>query len=70
MLSVKEREAADTIFKVFGMTQLRIKPSLPRFAGKHSNHYEADKSDKCTVVDLRLGHFLYFLLPAPYSLLI
>jgi len=29
MLSVKAREAADTIFKVFGMTQLRIKPSLP-----------------------------------------
>jgi len=25
MLSVKAREAADTIFKVFGMTQLRIK---------------------------------------------
>jgi len=29
MLSVKARDAADTIFKVFGMTQLRIKPSLP-----------------------------------------
>jgi len=29
MLSVKAREATDTIFKVFGMTQLRIKPSLP-----------------------------------------
>jgi len=28
MLSVKAREAADTIFKVFSMTQLRIKPSL------------------------------------------
>jgi len=30
MLSVKAREAADMppIFKVFGMTQLRIKPSL------------------------------------------
>jgi len=26
MLSVKAREAANTIFKVFGMTQLRIKP--------------------------------------------
>jgi len=26
MLSVKAREAADTIFKVFGMTQLSIKP--------------------------------------------
>jgi len=34
MLSVKEREAADTIFKVFGMTQLRIKPSLSCFAGE------------------------------------
>jgi len=29
MLSVKAREVADIIFKVFGMTQLRIKPSLP-----------------------------------------
>jgi len=38
MLSVKAREVADTIFKVFGMTQLRIKPSLPRFAGERSNH--------------------------------
>jgi len=28
MLSVKAREAADTIFKIFGMTQLRTKPSL------------------------------------------
>jgi len=28
MLSVKAREAADTIFQVFGMTQLRIKPNL------------------------------------------
>jgi len=27
MLSIKVREAADTIFKVFGMSQLRIKPS-------------------------------------------
>jgi len=34
MLSVKAREAADTIFKVFGMAQLRIKPSLPRFTGE------------------------------------
>jgi len=32
MLSIKAREAADTIFKVFDMTQLRIKPSLPRFS--------------------------------------
>jgi len=29
MLSVKARKAADTIFKVYGMTQLRIKLSLP-----------------------------------------
>jgi len=36
MMSVKEREA-DTIFKVFGITQLRIKPSLLCFAGEHSN---------------------------------
>jgi len=28
MLSVKARKEADTIFQVFGMTQLRIKPSL------------------------------------------
>jgi len=38
MLSVKAREAADTIFEVFGMTQLRIKPILPCFAGERSNH--------------------------------
>jgi len=38
MLSVKAREAAETIFKVFGMTQLRIKPSLPCFADERSNH--------------------------------
>jgi len=38
MLSVKVREAADTIFEVFGMTQLRIKHSLPCFAGERSNH--------------------------------
>jgi len=36
MLSVKAREAADIILKVFGMTQLRIKASLPRFAGERS----------------------------------
>jgi len=39
MLSVKAREAADTVFKVFVITQLRIKPNLPRFAGERSNHY-------------------------------
>jgi len=38
MLSVKAREAADTIFKVFGLTQLRIKLSLPCFAGERSKH--------------------------------
>jgi len=38
MLSVKVREAADTIFKVIGMTILRIKPSLPFFAGERSNY--------------------------------
>jgi len=38
MLSVKAREAADTIFEVDGMTQLRIKPSLPYFTGGRSNH--------------------------------
>jgi len=36
MLSVKAREATDTIFKVFGMTQPRIKSSLPCFAGERS----------------------------------
>jgi len=34
MLSVKASEVADTIFKVFGMTQLRIKPSLPASQAK------------------------------------
>jgi len=38
MLSVKEREAADTIFQVFGMTQLRNIPNLLCFAGERSNH--------------------------------
>jgi len=38
MFSVKAREAADTIFQVFGMIHLRIKPtSVPCFAGKRSN---------------------------------
>jgi len=37
MLSVKVKEATDTIFEVFGMTQLRIEPNLPCFAGKCSN---------------------------------
>jgi len=31
MLSVKAKEAADTIFKVLGMTQPRIKLHLPFF---------------------------------------
>jgi len=34
MLSVKVRQTADTFIKVFGMTQLRIKPSLPWSAVK------------------------------------
>jgi len=38
MLNVKAREAADTIFEVFGMTQLKIKPSLPYFVGERSNN--------------------------------
>jgi len=38
MLIIKAREVADNIFEVFGMTQLRIKPSVPRFAGKRSNN--------------------------------
>jgi len=38
-MRVKARKAADSIFKVFGMTQLKIKSSLPRFAGEYSlNH--------------------------------
>jgi len=37
-LSVKAREAANTILKIFDMTQPRIKPSLPYFAGERSNH--------------------------------
>jgi len=36
MLSVKAKEATYTIFKDFGMAQLRIKSSLPRFAGERS----------------------------------
>jgi len=44
MLSVEAREAADSIFEVFCMTQLRIKPSLPRFylilkLSKSSDYY-------------------------------
>jgi len=38
LLNVKAKEVADTIFKVFGMTQMRIKPSLPRFAGDFSSN--------------------------------
>jgi len=38
MLSVKTREATDTIFKILFMSQLRNKPSLPCFAGECSNH--------------------------------
>jgi len=37
MLSVKARKAADSIFKVFGMTQLRIKSSQPCFTGECSS---------------------------------
>jgi len=37
MLSIKAREAADTTFQVFGMTQLRIKHYLLHFAGECSN---------------------------------
>jgi len=36
MMRVKAGGGADTIFKVFGMTQLRIKPSLRCFAGERS----------------------------------
>jgi len=46
MLSVKAREATNTIFKVFGMIQLKMKSSLPCYAGEHSNHalgHEAGK---------------------------
>jgi len=41
MLSVKAREQQDSIFEVIGMTQLRIKSSLPYFAGERSNHKAA-----------------------------
>jgi len=34
MLSVKIRKAEKPFLKVFGMTQLKIKPSLPCFAGE------------------------------------
>jgi len=55
MPSVQAREAADTIFKVFGMTQLRIKPSLPCFAGERSTHLVtklADEMDEKAIVVL------------------
>jgi len=32
------KQPADNIFKVFGITQLRIKSSLPCFAGERSNY--------------------------------
>jgi len=38
MLSVEAREAANIIFQVFDMIQLRIKLSLPCFAVERSNH--------------------------------
>jgi len=38
MLSIKAREAANAILKIYGMSQLKIKPSLPCFAGECSNH--------------------------------
>jgi len=36
--SFKAREAADAIFQVFDITQLKIKPNLPRFAGERFSH--------------------------------
>jgi len=47
MLSIKAREAADTIFEVFGMTQLRIEHSLPKIQSclkpKYSNHISSPR---------------------------
>jgi len=45
MLSVKAREAADIIFEVFGMIQLRIKPGIPCFAGERFNHMATKCAD-------------------------
>jgi len=53
MLRVKAREAADTIFEVFSMTQQRIKPSLPCFAGELSKQKTYTK----------LAKKLYFIYP-------
>jgi len=39
IFQVFAREAADTIFQVFGMTQLRIKPRLPCFADERSRRF-------------------------------
>jgi len=50
MQSVKAREAADTIFKVFSMTQLRIKPNLPCFAGER-------KATKLAIVNCLLCEY-------------
>jgi len=45
MQSVKARQAADTVFKVFGMTQLRIKPSL----------YHASQANALAIIDHEAG---------------
>jgi len=53
MLSVKAREASDTIFKVFGKTQLRIKPSLPCFADECSNYKARKLKETCKFCGVR-----------------
>jgi len=39
------REAADIIYKVFGMTQLRIKTQSSSFASELSNHLATNPSN-------------------------
>jgi len=54
MLSVKAREAAGTIFKVFGMTQLTINRSLPcLIVGERStSNYKATNQYSITTLSL------------------
>jgi hypothetical protein len=35
-------EATNTNFKVFGLTQLGLEPTIYRTQGEHTNHYATD----------------------------
>jgi hypothetical protein len=39
---VLSREATNTNFIVFGLTQSRLKPMIYRTQGEHANHYTTD----------------------------